>query len=74
MQAEKRSNQRGFLVSKLAAKHGVTKRYVYMVVRGDRQNDDLFADYMELKEIADNIEKLQDNPLMEAVMATVPFN
>jgi hypothetical protein len=45
-----------------------------MVIRGDRQNDAVFADYMAMKEIADNIEHLQDNPLMEAVLATVPFN
>jgi hypothetical protein len=33
----------------------------------------VFADYMAMKEIADNIEHLQDNPLMEAVMNLIPF-
>jgi hypothetical protein len=73
-QTKEQSSQRGFLVTKLAAKYGFSKRYIWMVIRGDRQNDAVFADYMAMKEIADNIEHLQDNPLMEAVLATVPFN
>ncbi|HMP92591.1 MAG TPA: hypothetical protein PKD90_06955 [Phnomibacter sp.] len=74
IQNEERSGLRASLVKKVAAKHGLTKWAVYKIIRGDRQNDAVFADYMAMKEIADNIEHLQDNPLMEAVLATVPYN
>jgi hypothetical protein len=73
-QKEERSGLRASIVKKVAAKHGLTKWAVYKIIRGDRQNDAVFADYMELKQIVDNIEHLQDNPLMEAVLAAVPFN
>lgn len=74
MQRKERNGLRAGIVKKVAAKYGLSKDAVYKIIRGDRQNDDVFADYMAMKEIADNIEKIQDNPLMEAVLAAVPFN
>lgn len=45
-----KDNQRALLVKKVAEKHGVTPRYIYQILNGDRENEEIFADYMELKE------------------------
>jgi len=73
MQTDKRDNQKAFLVKKTAARHGVTKDYVYKVIDGRRTDVPILTDYISMKEIADRIEYLQDNPLMAAVLETVPF-
>lgn len=54
-----------FLVERVAGMKGVTKAYVYMVLRGERDNDDIFSCYMELQE---GTEKL-----LEAVKTAVPL-
>jgi hypothetical protein len=73
MQQVKKDNQKAFLLKKVATKHGVTMRYARMVITGERSNDGILEDYMSMKEITDCIEHIQDNPLMEAVLAAVPF-
>lgn len=74
MQTTKRDAKKAFLVKKVAEKHGVTKDLVYKVLNGDRENEAILTDFMNLKETIDNaIETLQDNPLMHAVRRAVPL-
>ncbi len=54
---------KSIICEKLATKHGVTSRYIRMVADGDRENEQIFSDFMAAKE------KLRD-----AVEQLVPFN
>lgn len=54
------------IVQLLADKHGVTKRYVQMVIQGDRKNEEILADYLTYKE--------SHNLLLAAVLKAVPFD
>lgn len=73
MQARKKDNQKAFLVKKIADKHGVTTRFVYQVLAGDRENEAIFSDYMTAKEDTDKaIENIQNNGLMAAVLRVAP--
>ncbi len=58
--------QKTWIVAKTAAIHGVSKRYVYMVIKGDREDDAVFTTYMDLLE--------GSNDLLNAVEQLVPFN
>jgi hypothetical protein len=54
-------------VAKLVAGiHGVTADHVRKVIRGDRENDQILATYMQIIE--------NDNLLLQAVKNTVPFH
>jgi hypothetical protein len=50
----------------VASIHGVTADHVRKVIRGDRENDEILATYMQIIE--------NDNLLLQAVKDTVPFN
>ena len=49
----------------VATKHNVSDNYVRKVIRGERENDEILASYMEIIE--------QDNLLLEAVYKAVPL-
>lgn len=51
------------LVEKIAYKRGVTPDYVYKILRGERNNPEIFEEYMTARE-----------GLVEAVEQLVPFN
>ena len=57
--------QRPYLVKRTADIHRVSKRYVYMILNGERENEEIFTTYMELLEGSD--------ALIEAVKKAVPF-
>jgi hypothetical protein len=44
-------------VKKIADKRGVSKRLVYMVLNGDRENEAILSDFMELQEQEDELWK-----------------
>jgi hypothetical protein len=45
-----RDNQKALLVKKLADKHGVTQDYIYKIIDGSRNNEEIFTDYMQMDE------------------------
>lgn len=51
------------LVAKIAEKRGLTKRYIYQILAGERKDDEIFEQYMTARE-----------GLVEAVEQLVPFN
>lgn len=53
------------VVALVAEAHRVSPRYVRYVIAGDRENEEILATYMEIVE--------QDNLLLQAVKAAVPF-
>jgi hypothetical protein len=53
------------LVHKTAAIAGVSKAYVYLVISGERENENVMATYMTLWE--------QENQLLKAVEHMYPF-
>lgn len=61
-----RDADRAAIVHKVASTLGVSVRYVYMVISGERENDEIFATYMYLLE--------GQNALLEEVKKMVPFN
>ncbi len=61
----KRDAHHASIVQKVAEIAGVSERYVYMVLKGDRVNDNIMLVYMELEEGA--------NKLVAAVKKLVPF-
>lgn len=68
--AKNKDNLKARIVKEVAEKHGVEPAYVYMVLRGDRNNDEICSDFDDLKRVMEsNIEIYQDNPLMKAVKA-----
>jgi hypothetical protein len=56
---------RPWLVQKTAAIHGVTASYVYKILAGERENEEIFCTYMDLLEGANN--------LIEQVKNAVPL-
>lgn len=52
-------------VHRVAEMAGVSKRYVRMVIKGKRENEQVLRAYMELAE--------GENALLEAVKELVPF-
>lgn len=54
------------IVEIIASKHGVSDRYVRMVISGERNNELIFSDYMFYKQ--------EHNLLLNAVKNLVPFN
>jgi predicted transcriptional regulator len=61
-----KDNQRALSVAKVADMWGVSARYVYMVIRGDREHEGIFESYMEMTEGVDR--------LVAEVNRLVPFN
>lgn len=62
----KKSSEMNYRVKRTADICGVTVPHVYKVLRGDRNNEEIFTTYMELLE--------RDNKLLEEVKKLVPFN
>lgn len=62
----KRDNRKAFIVSEVADKHGVSARYVYMVLSGERENEQILSDYLAIYQ--------STNLLLEAVKKAIPFN
>ncbi len=54
-----------FLVDRVADMKGVSKRYIYMVLSGDREDEEILTCYMTLLEGANN--------LLEQVKTAVPL-
>lgn len=71
MKQKKRDNLRALAIQKTAEKHGLSRRGVRMIVDGDRENEDVFRDYMELFEELDTA--LLRNMVRE-FKKLVPFN
>lgn len=63
---KKRDAEMAFRVKRVAELTGVTTDLIYKVLRGDRNNEEVFTTYMELKE--------RDNKLLDEVKKLVPFN
>jgi hypothetical protein len=61
-----RDSEKSFLVKKVADMHNVSPRYVYYILNGERENDEIFKTYMDFKEGL--------NPLADAVKKLIPFN
>ncbi len=57
-----KDNLKAIVVEKVAEKHAVTKDYVYKVVAGTREDEDIFRDFMNGTEV-----------LVNAVKDLVPF-
>lgn len=57
--------RRTWAVLETARLYKVSTRYVYMVINGDRVNDDIFASYMDILQ--------GSNKLLEEVKKLVPF-
>ncbi|MBN8834604.1 MAG: hypothetical protein ABS68_00080 [Niastella sp. SCN 39-18] len=62
----KRDIRRAATVEETAGLLGISKNYVQKVMRGDRENDEVVAVFMELSE--------RKNYLLEEVKKLVPFN
>ena len=58
--------KRDEVASIIAAIHGVSARYVRMVINGEKQNDQILIDYLNY-----NVGK---NRLIDAIKKEVPFN
>ena len=58
-------------VKKIADKRGVSKRLVYMVLNGDRENEAILSDFMELQEQEDELWK---KLMHKQVNDLVPFD
>ena len=65
-----RSKRRAAIVERTAEITGVTKRYVNLVMAGNRNNDHVALVFMELKEGFTETE----NNLVETAKKLVPFN
>ncbi len=61
----KRSAEVAFRVNRVAEITGLKPNTIYKVIRGDRENEEVFTTYMELLE--------RDNALLEEVKKLVPF-
>lgn len=69
-----RDNKRAFLIRNVAQKHGVSKSLVEKCITGTRDNDEILADYDDLRRAVDQtIEDYQNNKLMLAVKELMPF-
>jgi hypothetical protein len=63
---KKRDSEMAFRVKRTAELCGVKTNQVYKVLKGDRNNEEIFTTYMELLE--------RDNALLQEVKKLVPFN
>jgi len=45
-----RDTQKAFFVKKVAEMHNVSTSFVYKILSGDRENDEIFMTYMDLQE------------------------
>lgn len=63
---KKRDAEMAYRVKRTAELCGVDKASVYRILRGDRENEEVFTTYMELLE--------RDNALLDEVKKLVPFN
>lgn len=63
--SNKRNTEQAAIVQKTAKLMGVSKRYVRMVVNGERKNEGVMTCYMEILE--------RDNALLNAVKELIPF-
>lgn len=61
-----RDSEKTFMVKKVAEIMGVSTSKVYKVLSGDREDEEVFSAYMDLKEGV--------NDLVEAVKKIVPFS
>lgn len=55
-----------WIVKNLANMYGVSYRYVYMVIAGDREDEAIFTSYMDMQEASKKI-------LLDKVNELVPF-
>ena len=62
----KRSAENAFRVQRVAEITGLKPNSVEKIIRGDRENEEVFTTYMELLE--------RDNALLDEVKKLVPFN
>lgn len=63
--SNKRNTEQAAIVQKTAKLMGVSKRYVRMVLNGERNNEGVMTCYMEILE--------RDNALLNAVKELIPF-
>lgn len=61
-----KDSAKSYIVKKVAEMHGVTPRYVYYILAGKKENDKIFATYMDMLE--------GTNTLVEEVKKLIPFN
>jgi uridine phosphorylase len=66
----KRDIGRAAIVAKVANIHGVSKRFVRMVINDERKSEQVMNTYMALQETLSETENL----LLKAVKEAVPFN
>lgn len=64
--SNKRDSETATRVKRTADLCGVSTRYVYMVIIGDRVDENVLSVYMQLAE--------GENKLLESVRKVVPFN
>jgi hypothetical protein len=62
---QRRRQEQDPVIKILALKHGVSAGYVNKIIRGDRNNELIFSEYMAYRE--------ERNLLLEAVKRAVPF-
>lgn len=69
-----RDNSTAMIAKQVASKWGVSRRYVYMIISGDRNNDAILDDFMELYEVQKKIdERYRKNTLTEIVEQLIPL-
>lgn len=66
-----RDPKKAFLVKKTAELHGVSTSLIYKILSGDRENDEIFMTYMDLKEGIDSL--IQENEMLQEVKKLLPF-
>lgn len=64
---QQRDNRRALIVEKIAEKHGLKRKTVYAILRGDRNNEDVMDDYITMSMEVENL-------LLKAVKKAVPFH
>lgn len=73
IQTNKRSAEIANRVRRVALRTGLKTPSIYRILRGDRDNEEVFTIYMELLEVDKAIDKM-DSPLLDAVKELVPTN
>lgn len=69
-----RDNRVAIIAKQVASKHSLSRRYVYMVIAGDRNNDVVLEDFMELYELQKEIdERYRKNKLTDLVEQLIPL-
>lgn len=70
-----RDSETAARVKRTAKLVGVSKRMVYMVIQGDRKNEEVMTVYMRLKEMDAYADDLTaKTSLIKHIEAAVPFN